>query len=100
MRQDHLDQNLERSDYTIDLFSQYRKHLGVVRYRILMETQTLVVPEKVRELLGFRKISLLHPLLLLYKFCRSINIDWLLKAIVLPSRYKNEIRALDNVGVS
>lgn len=95
MRQDHLDQNMQHSSYTNDLFRQYRKHLGLVRYKILLETQTLVVPQKVRELLGFRKISLLHPLIALYKVCRSINIDWLLKALILPSKYKKEISALD-----
>jgi uncharacterized protein (DUF2236 family) len=97
MRHAHLDQNMEYSNYTDDLFRQYRKHLGAVRYWILREAQAMVVPHKVRELLGLRKISFLHPLLLLYKVCRSINLDWILKAIILPSKYKKEIRALDRV---
>ena len=97
MRLNHVYQNLQRSPYTDDLFKQYRKHLGAVRYRILLEAQTLVVPEKVRELLALRKISLLNPLVILYKVCRSINIDWLLKAIILPPAYKKEIKALDTV---
>ncbi|MEO5602322.1 MAG: oxygenase MpaB family protein [Cyclobacteriaceae bacterium] len=99
MRQGHLDQNLNPSNYTIDLLSQYRKHLGRVRYRILLEAQTLVVPQKVRELLGFRNISLLNPLIALYKVSRSMRADWLLKAIILPSKYKKEIKALDNDGL-
>jgi hypothetical protein len=97
MRQDHVHQNLLRSHYTDDLFSQYRKHLGAVRYRILLEAQTLVVPQKVRELLGLRKMSLLNPLVALYKVCRTFNVDSLLKALILPSAYKKEIRALDTV---
>jgi uncharacterized protein (DUF2236 family) len=97
MRQKHLHQNLENSHYTNDLFRQYRKHLGLLRYRILLEAQTLVVPQKVRELLGFRRISLLNPLIGLYKLSRSMNSDWLLKALILPSRYKDEIKALDIV---
>ena len=97
MRQGHLHQVLQRSHYTDDLFSQYRKHLGLVRYRILLEAQTLVVPQKVRELLGFRSISLLNPLIGLYKLSRSMKVDWLLKALILPPRYKNEIKALDRV---
>ena len=97
MRQGHLEENLQHSEYTDDLFNQYRKHLGAVRYGILVETQTLVAPRKVRELLGFRKISLLHPLLVLYKVSRSIKLDSLLKALVLPSKYKKEIKTLDNV---
>ncbi|MBK6265269.1 DUF2236 domain-containing protein [Marivirga sp. S37H4] len=95
MRQAHLNQHLQHSHYTDDLFNQYRKHLGVIRYKILLEAQTLVVPQKVRELLGFRRISLLNPLIGLYKLSRSMKIDWLLKGLILPSRYKNEIKELD-----
>jgi len=96
MRQGHLHQNLKYSTYTKDLFNQYRKHLGVIRYKILLEAQTLVVPQKVRELLNFRRISLLKPLIGLYKLGRSMKVDWLLKALILPSGYKKEIQALDN----
>lgn len=95
MRQEHLQQNLQHTHYTDDLFSQYHKHLGAVRYRVLLEAQTLVVPEKVRQLLSFRKVSLLNPLLGLYKLSRSINADWLLKMLLLPSAYKDQIKALD-----
>lgn len=96
MRKVHMEQDLEYSHYTIDLFRQYRKHLGVMRYTILLEAQTLVAPKKVRELLGFRRISLLNPLIGVYKFSRKINLDWLLKALILPSAYKKEIRELDH----
>ena len=96
MRQEHMTQNLQHSKYTDDLFSQYRKHLGPVRYRILLDTQTLVVPQCVHELLGFRKISLLSPLIVFYKLSKRIKIDWLLKSLLLPSKYKKEIKALDN----
>jgi uncharacterized protein (DUF2236 family) len=97
MRQGHLHQNLQHSRYTSDLFSQYRKHLGMVRYNILMQVQTLIVPQKVRELLGLRNISILNYLIGLYKLSKSLKVDWLLKALILPSRYKNEIKALDSV---
>ena len=96
MRQGHLHQNLKYSTYTKDLFNQYRKHLGVIRYKILLEAQTLVVPQRVRELLNFRRISLLNPLIGLYKVSRIMKVDWLLKALILPSGYKKEIKALDN----
>jgi uncharacterized protein (DUF2236 family) len=99
MRQGYLHQSLQHSHYTDDLFSQYRKHLGVVRYRILLEAQALVVPQQVRELLGLRRISLLKPLLELYKLSRGMKADWLLKALILPSRYKDEIKVLDRVPV-
>jgi uncharacterized protein (DUF2236 family) len=96
MRQEHLAQDLQHSTYTDDLFTQYSKHLGALRYRILLETQTLVVPQQVHDLLGFRKISLLSPLLAFYKLSKSMKVDWLLKAFLLPSKYKKEIMALDD----
>jgi hypothetical protein len=95
MRQSHLQENLKYSHYTDDLFFQYRKNLGVVRYRILTESQTLIVPQKVRKMLGFKKMSLLSPLIGLYKLSRIIKADILVKAIILPSEYKKEIGALD-----
>lgn len=99
MRQEHLDQNLKHSHYTDDLFKQYRKHLGNLRYRILLETQVLVAPQKIREYLSFRKTSLLRPLIILYKMSRRIYMDRLLRALLLPSQYKKEIKSLDNAGM-
>jgi uncharacterized protein (DUF2236 family) len=95
MRCEHLARNLQHSNYTDDLFKQYRKHLGAFRYLVLREAQTLVVPRKVHELLGLRKISLMHPLIAVYKITRTLKLDWLLKALVLPSKYKRQIEALD-----
>lgn len=97
LRQGYLHQHLKYSPYTNDLFCQYRKHLGLVRYRILLEAQALVSPQRVRELLGFRRTSLLKPLIGLFKLSRSIKVDWMLKAIILPSGYKKEIKGLDSV---
>jgi uncharacterized protein (DUF2236 family) len=96
-RQQHLDNDLQKGKYTVDLFKQYKKHLGAVRYRVLLESQILVVPEKVRELLGFRKFSLLRPTVPLYKLARKVNLDTVVKAILLPPAYKKEIKALDVV---
>lgn len=95
MRQEHMKENLRHSNYTTDLYNQYKKHLGRTRYGILREAQALVVPQHVSELLGFRKISLLHPLVALYKVSRRLKADWMLKALILPPRYQKQIKALD-----
>jgi uncharacterized protein (DUF2236 family) len=92
----HLSRDLQYSSFTKDLFHQYRNHLGLLRYKLLLEVQTSVVPDKVRAILGLRKISILHALLSLYKVSKFLKIDWLLRAIILPSKYKKEISALDN----
>ncbi len=97
MRQEHLRNNTVHSRYTDDLFRQYRKHLGLPRYLLLREAQVLVVPPRVRELLGFRPVSLLTPLLGLYKLARRVGLDRVMKAILLPGAYKRQIDALDRL---
>ena len=97
MRKDHLEMNLLKSEFTIDLFKQYRKHLGFMRYGLLIEGQKLVVPAQVRELLGLSRFSLLRPVIPFYKLSRAIKMDWLIKAAILPSDYKDQIRKLDVV---
>lgn len=95
MRQRHLEENLAHSHFTTDLYKQYRKHLGPVRYRLLLEGQKLIVPDTVREQLALGKWSALKPVLQVYKFSRHLRADWLLKSLILPQAYKNEIKELD-----
>ncbi|MDX1601678.1 MAG: oxygenase MpaB family protein [Salinimicrobium sediminis] len=95
MRKGHLQHDLKYSDFTKDLYLQYRRHLGAVRYFLLLETQNLICPEEVRTFLGFSTRSALNPLLWIYKLCRYVGLDKVLKAIILPKKYKKEIRSLD-----
>src|SRR4051812_1993721 len=95
VRDAHLQSNLEKTNYSVDLFRQYKKHLGSVRYKILKEAQLLVVPSIVKELLHFGNFSWLTPAVPLYKFSRVLKLDGLIKAILLPSEYKKEIKELD-----
>ena len=95
MREEHLKQNLVKSHYSSDLFKQYKKHLGAIRFKVLIEGQKLVVPTRVKELLNFTDFSLLTPVVPMYKVSRLMKMDWLLKNILLPSDYKDQIKALD-----
>jgi hypothetical protein len=95
VRESHLKADLERSEYTDDLFRQYRKHLGAMRFKVLLEGQKLVVPQRVKELLHFRDFSLLSPVVPVYKVSRLMKMDWMLKSLLLPGDYKEEIRGLD-----
>jgi hypothetical protein len=95
MRDEHLHHDLEKSHYTIDLYKQYRKHLGAVRYKLLKESQKLVVPQHAKQLLKLGKLSWLSPILAVYKLSRKIRMDWFLKSIVLPAQYKKQIKELD-----
>ena len=98
MREDHLKNDLQKTHYTVDLYKQYRKHLGPLRYKLLKEGQVLVVPEKVKTLLGLGNTSLLTPIILFYKLSRQLKIDWFLKSLVLPKEYKQQIKDLDIVS--
>lgn len=95
VRQNHLEQNLKNGAYTKDLYKQYRKHLGNIRYKLLLETQILLLPNTPRQLLKLRKYSLLKPLISIYKLFRSINLDWAVKEILLPSAYKQDIKRMN-----
>ena len=98
VRDAHMQNDLERSRYTDDLFNQYRKHLGAARYRVLTAGQLLVVPKKVSELLNLGKFSWLAPVVPIYKISRWVKMDRLIKTILLPSAYQKQIRELDVVN--
>lgn len=91
----HLQNDLQRSKYTIDLFKQYKKHLGNFRYWLLLETQKLVVPVAVRKMLEFKRFSFVKLILPLYKFSRIIKLDATVRSLILPSAYKGPINGLD-----
>lgn len=94
-RRQHLLDNLEKTHYTMDLFEQYKKHLGAIRFRILIEGQKLVVPHRVKALLHFRNFSALKCLLPIYKLSRQLKMDRILKNMVLPPAYQKSIHDLD-----
>ena len=75
IRDIHLQNDLQKSKYTEDLFKQYRKHLGAMRFKVLIEGQKLVVPDRVKELLQFSEFSLLTPVVPLYKISRLMKMD-------------------------
>lgn len=100
MRIEHLSEDLNHSHYSDDLFKQYRKHLGSARYLILREAQLSVVPDQVNKLLPFGgRRSMLPPLLIAYKISRILRLNNLLKALILPSKYKKEINQLETSTV-
>ena len=95
VREAHLMKDLKKSEYTVDLFKQYQKHLGAIRFKVLIEGQKLVVPDNVKVLLRFSDFSLLTPMVPVYKISRLMKVDWLIKKILLPSDYKDQINELD-----
>lgn len=95
MRITHLEQHMLNGQFTNDLYRQYLKHLGFLRFRLLLESQILIVPTQVKKLMGFRKFSLLQPWIFFYKFIRKLSLHEFLKSMILPAQYRSEIRSLD-----
>ena len=95
MRNEHLQQDLEKTHYTVDLYKQYKKHLGWFRYKLLLESQKLVVPRHVNRLLDLGHSFWFPPVLAMYKLSRRVKLDWFFKSIILPNNYKKQIRDLD-----
>ena len=91
----HLVEDLKPSKHTVDLFKQYKKHLGSFRYKMLIESQKLLVPKHVKKLLELSDFSLLSIIIPIYKFSRSLNLDTFFKNLLLPSEYKTQINELD-----
>ncbi|MBL0183402.1 MAG: DUF2236 domain-containing protein [Chitinophagaceae bacterium] len=94
-RDKHLTADLVKGEYTIDLYEQYKKHLGAFRYKLLVESQKLVLPARAKTMLGFNNRHWLKMILPFYKFSRKIKLDGLIKSLILPPEYKQQINALD-----
>jgi len=94
-REIHLKSDLQKSHYTEDLFRQYKKHLGSFRYKLLIEAQKLLLPFTVKKMLQFKSIQWLSPAVPVYKFTRMMRLDSIIKSVLLPGKYKQEIRGLD-----
>jgi hypothetical protein len=91
----HLENDLQKSYYSIDLFEQYKKHLGAFRYWLLLETQKMVVPEFVRKMLGVKKFSFIQMIVPFYKAGRMVGLGSAMRSLILPNAYKKTINALD-----
>ncbi len=98
MRVDQLDQNLIHSGFTDDLYRQYKKHLGIIRYVILKQLQVELVPADVKKLLPIGKTAWIVPFLWLYKMLRRMKSEAPLRDILLPTAYKIQVQQMDVVN--
>lgn len=95
MRNQHLEQDLKCSRFTTDLYQQYKKHLGAVRFMLLKQVQLLIAPQQVKQMLHIGRHVYIKPIIALYKLSRFVRIDTVLKGAMLPPVYKARILALD-----
>ena len=86
-RTNHMRNNLVMNKHTPDLFAQYRKHLGWMRYKIMWQVQAHLAPFTVARLLKLRP----HPAftLALSIMARYRNTKWMqqLKQKILPDMH-------------
>jgi len=98
-RDKQVNGNLVLSRFTPDLYKQYKKHLGPVRFFVLKQAQVLVVPARVNGLLGLGKIKWLLPVVQLYKLFRLLKLQNLLKKAILPPAYISQVMAMDTASL-
>jgi uncharacterized protein (DUF2236 family) len=95
MREEHLQNDMVSSTYTYHLYQQYKKHLGWLRYLLLVKVQALLVPSRVNDLLGLGKPTWVMLVLKIYQFLRRLRAEAFLRNILLPAEYKVQIMGLD-----
>ena len=98
LREQHLQARLERSDFSVDLYRRYRQSLGRVRYALLLQAQILLVPDRVRRLLGLTPFSFLYPAIPLYKLICFLRLEKAVKTLLLPGAYRSAVFQLDMAG--
>ncbi|MCF0054995.1 oxygenase MpaB family protein [Dyadobacter sp. CY356] len=95
MREQQLMEDLVNGNFTIDLYKQYKKHLGIFRYHMLMQVQVMIVPQRVNKLLLLGRIPWLVPVISAYKLTRLLGFEKLIRNAILPADYKAQVIALD-----
>lgn len=95
IRDQHLFENLEKSKFTIDLFRQYKKHLGTIRFNLLLGVQKLIVPKIAKDKLFKNQFAFLKPIIKFYKISKIVKMDSAIKNLLLPSNYINQIKEID-----
>lgn len=95
MHQHQLQSDYEKTKYSIDLYQQYKKHLGPIRYRLLIGAQKLVITPHIRQLCGFSNINWLRPVVPVYKLGRKLHLGMAIQSLLIPRAYIKQVRALD-----
>jgi len=90
----HLQNDTVFSYFTIDLYKQYRKHLGYGRYQVLKRVQALIVPAKIKGLLSLGDASLFMPVLWGYKLGRKLKLGNVIIKLILPKAFRAQVNNL------
>ncbi len=94
-RRRHLNRDLVYSRHTSLLFRQYRRHLGLWRYYLLLEIQALLAPNEVRRLLRLSPNKLLSSLVRTYGLVEKCNLQSVVHTLLIPPKYWAEVQKFD-----
>lgn len=86
-RRRHLLRDLSYSKHTALLYQAYRKHLGILRYHLLLEVQALLVPAEVRRLLHLNSSILISGAVQTYSVIRGNTLRSLAHTLLIPPRH-------------
>ena len=96
----HISRDLTYSPHTKLLFQQYRRHLGVWRYQLLLEVQSLLVPTEVRRLLKLSPNFLLPGVIRAYGIVNQCNLQSFVHSLLIPPRYWAEVREFEKIAAT
>jgi uncharacterized protein (DUF2236 family) len=94
-RELHLRRDLVHGEGTDALYAQYRKHLGVWRYHLLLRLQSILTPQHVRGLLQLKRAAWLRPMVRLYPALVRAGLRSVIQWLLMPSAHLPAVRALD-----
>jgi len=94
-RQLHIERDLEYTPSTRSLFEQYRKHLGELRYELLLNVQALIVPQRVRRLLNLNAQNPLSYLIWSYGLVDGLGLQTVARWALLPPEHREAVERLD-----
>jgi len=97
-RRRHLARDLCYSKHTALLFDQYRRHLGLWRYNLLLQVQAVLAPDEVQRLLRLRQNKLMLKLVQTYGFISPLNLQTVVHGLLIPPQYWAEIRGFERVA--
>ena len=89
----HLARDLSYSKHTSMLYQAYRRHLGIWRYYLLLEVQSLLVPDEVRRQLRLNSNPLISGLAQTYGIIGIAPLQSLVHTLLIPPRYWSDIRS-------
>ena len=96
----NLQINLLNSPFTKDLFKQYKKHLGLFRYFLLIDIQRMLVPEHVNSLLCLGRPKIVHLLIPVYRLIRTYSLHKYLILTMVPNKFKDQVRGMDHPQIT